>query len=450
MTTDESNKAAFLQALLTSPGERQQVEYKSAVPFDENTDFGLKLVKHILGMANTGGGWIVIGYDDSTLQPDPDHSAESAATYDTTRISQAVNSCVERGQSIRLSIDLPIHPETSLSHQVIQVEGFDRTPLICRSTKSASDTGEQVLQSGRVYIRRPGAATSEVRTQSDWDELLKRVVSRRRDEFLQEFADLFRRLSMGDATPQEDSMTRLNIWREEQYNASGIRESVVDGGAYMESAHILVRQQGQEWDLTDLRKAASSERWVHYLNGIIPKQDGIEVRIEQSGSFLLPEYWHLDKRGSCYYSGLMREDFESPGFSSSGGHPERMLWLDLAIHRIGLELWTSAALYRELGVSPDEPYLFLIKHAGLEERTIYAYRPFDFLPPYPQKSKEPSHLWQREVTQDIVRSQLIDLTHEIANSLSGLFGFTQVPKSLVMNLLGKSHTYSGQRLVPSG
>ena len=177
MTTNTNDEAAFRQALLTSPGERQGVEYKSAIAFDDNTEFGLKLIKHVLGMANTGGGWIVIGYDDVSLRPDSNHSAEIAATYDTTRLSDVVNRYVERGQLVRLSVFKETHPETQLIHPEVQVDGIERTPFICRSTKSASDTGEQVLESGKVYIRRPGAATSEIRNIGDWDDLLKLCVS---------------------------------------------------------------------------------------------------------------------------------------------------------------------------------------------------------------------------------------------------------------------------------
>ena len=120
MTTSADESAAFRQALLTSPGERQGVEYKSAIPFNDNTDFGLKLIKHILGMANTGGGRIVIGYDDDNLQPDPKHSEGIATTYDTTLLSQAVNSSIHRGQSIKLSVFKETHPETQLTHPEIQ------------------------------------------------------------------------------------------------------------------------------------------------------------------------------------------------------------------------------------------------------------------------------------------------------------------------------------------
>ena len=302
------------------------------------------------------------------------------------------------------------------------------------------------MQSGKVYTRRPGAATSEIRSIEDWDGLLKLCVSQRRDEFLQEFADLFRRMSSAVATPHESSTTRFDTWRGERRDDSGIQELLGDGHGYMEAAQMLIRPQSSEWGLPDLRKAAISVRWP-YIDRITAKQDGVEVRIVPTGSLLLPEYWYLSKGGSCYFSGPLREDHDAPGFWSSDGHPEKMLWVDLAIHRIGLELFWSAALYKELNVPPDEPYLFSIKYGGLRGRTIYVYRPDILHTPYPATSQEDYRVWQKEVTQDLVRSQLTELTHEIANSLFELFGFTHFGIGLVARLLSRSRTNTGQSLI---
>ena len=112
MTTDQSDGADFRKSLLTSPGERQDVEYKSAISFDDNTAFGLRLVKHILGMANVGGGWIVVGYKDGPLRVDHNHSQEIAATYDTTRLSAAVDKYIHGDRGIRLTVLMETHPKT--------------------------------------------------------------------------------------------------------------------------------------------------------------------------------------------------------------------------------------------------------------------------------------------------------------------------------------------------
>ncbi len=56
ITYERANAAAFRQRLLTHPGERQDVDYKSSVTFGTDDSFSLKLIRHIQGMANAGGG----------------------------------------------------------------------------------------------------------------------------------------------------------------------------------------------------------------------------------------------------------------------------------------------------------------------------------------------------------------------------------------------------------
>ena len=54
----------FLRQLVKYPKETAQAEYKRAVLFKERDDFSAKLVRHILGHANAGGGYLIIGFDE--------------------------------------------------------------------------------------------------------------------------------------------------------------------------------------------------------------------------------------------------------------------------------------------------------------------------------------------------------------------------------------------------
>ena len=215
MTHEQPEEAQFRRALLRSPGERQDVDYKASVTLGADDEFALKLIKHIQGMANNGGGWIVIGYDDKTRAPDGNHSEEVAASYDPTTLSGAVNSTVERGQQIRLTVHQERHPDSGLPHPIIQVRGFERVPFVCRTTRQAADTGVLVLQQGKVYIRRPGAATSEVSTSHDWEELIERCLQQRRDEFLTEFQDLFRRMTSPEGAAPSGTAADFETWVDE-------------------------------------------------------------------------------------------------------------------------------------------------------------------------------------------------------------------------------------------
>lgn len=207
MVYDPTEADTFRRRLLESPGERQGVEYKSSAPFDGESDFSLKLLKHIQGMTNGGGGYIVIGFTETGIkpyEPDPKHTNETAKTYDPTAIAKAVNSSVARGQSIVLSV----HPTEfkGLFYPIIAVQPFERHPVVCRSDKDG------ILRKGAVYVRRPGAETSEVSTPQDWEALINRCVERRRDEFADQFRGMLDALNGRPA--QQDVVEKHDDWIE--------------------------------------------------------------------------------------------------------------------------------------------------------------------------------------------------------------------------------------------
>ena len=441
MTTDQSGMAGFRKSLLTSPGERQDVEYKSAIPFGDDTAFGLRLVKHIVGMANVGGGWIVIGFSDDTLQVDLNHSQEIAATYDTTRLSASVDKHIHGDQRIRLTVFMENHPMTQLPHPVIQVEGFERTPFICRSTKGVSDGNRPILQTGKVYIRRPGAATSEIQTPSEWEDLLRRCVSQRRDEFLSEFVDLFRRMNAGDATPVGDTKDALNEWMVKRQSDLMSKGPLPNGAGYMESGQVLIHPRDSRWNLQELRKAAVSAKLPYterFDNSqLVPAEGGIESRTDPRPR-VGTDYWHLAQDGAYFSSAFFREDYEAPLFSSSLGHPKKSLWFDLAIFRIARALLHGAHLYEELGIAPNESFPLAIKHRGLYRRTLYtSVLDYPSFIDFRRTSNVDAHEWQGEVTIDLIRGQLVQLVHDIANSLFVRFEFAEVSMSLVDHSISK-------------
>lgn len=217
MAYESTEAAEFRQSLLTTPSERRDVEYKASMRFANNDRFSLNLIKQIQGVANTDGGWIVIGLvqtEDNNFIPDPSHTDDVCASYEITALSQQVNSRVHRGQQVDLTVYFESHPETGLRYPVIRVKEFERTPYVCRSDVQAVDTGERILRNGAVYIRRPGAETSEVANPSDWNELIARCVRRRRDEFLSEFRDLFGRMTSAEV-PETPPDQGLAEWTEE-------------------------------------------------------------------------------------------------------------------------------------------------------------------------------------------------------------------------------------------
>lgn len=113
-------------AYLRFPGETPEVDYKAAMSFRDD-DFALGLVRHILGMANAGGGSIVIGYKEDPSgkpSPDPAMTNEIAKTYDASKIAQVVERYV-RGTT-KLSIRIHKEHFEERTFPVIEVDGFER------------------------------------------------------------------------------------------------------------------------------------------------------------------------------------------------------------------------------------------------------------------------------------------------------------------------------------
>ena len=440
MTTVPDPAAAFRLALLTSPGERQNVDYKSAVAFNSNSDFGLKLIRHILAMANTGGGWIVIGYDDSTLQPDPDHSEDIAATYDSTILSQAVDACTQGDRRIVLVVFMQVNPNTGLTYPIIEVTTFERTPFICRSTKPAPNVSDPILQYGKVYIRRSQAATSEIQSLAEWEDLIATCVSQRRDEFLSEFADLYHRMSTGNPTPPASATTRLSDWVLEQRSGAMSSGDAQTASGYLECAQMLLEPPSTNWNRHILRTSSIATK-KHYQDLVRATQDGIEIRTEDFPG-IAPVLWYLEQDASCYSVCPLLEDHETPSFNSSAGHPSKSLWFDMTVHRVARALLDSAALYNAMGIPPDAPYLISIRHVGLSGRVTYASSPrYLYYIAQRQISQEDVHERVMEVTQDVVNGQIVNLTYDIIDDLFTLFNFTPVSKELIATIVEETKRY---------
>ena len=424
---NENDNALIRQSLLTSPdGERRDVEYKASVKFDPESDFGLKLVKHILGMANIGGGWIVIGHEDGSLRPDPKHTNEVTDTYDPTKLTAAVKSVVAPGQPVRLVVHRERNPRTRLVYPIIRVEGFERIPFICRSTKPNKPNQKPILQQHKVYVRTWGAETTEIQTPKDWDELIDLCVAQR--------------MVSSNATPSEDPRVALENWMDECKAASSALQSLPAGYGYMEFAQMPTRTSSGRWSRDDLwRAAAESIAWPYERAGWLksgghlrPTQEGVGLQASDTPNSP-PHALHIRSDGAFYVCvALAREDYGHPP-PVSPPPPGRPMYIDLATYRIAWMNEDGVALYEALRIVPDEPYLLCIRHSGILDRVSSIYTQEEILLNFPEyrKSRVPSHKWQEEVTLSFAKENGLDLLARIANSLFELFDFIRVPHSMI-------------------
>ena len=215
----------------------------------------------------------------------------------------------------------------------------------------------------------------------------------------------------------------------------------------LESSQQLLRSTG-DWDQRQLLTAAEQAElrntgWplgavlMGSAHAPVPTADGIECRVHRDSNEGGPgweDYWRFKNDGSYYIARVFEEEFRDPSFATSVGHPKRQLWFDVRVWRIAEVVLHSASLYRSLGIPPDEPYVLSVSHLGLMDREFWVSEGGYFVS-RGKISKVESAPWTREVTQDLVQANLVDLVLAISKRLFVLFDFEEVPRETVVKLV---------------
>jgi len=183
----ENYNPKYFLYLLQSPGESGRADYKAAVRFEEDTEFAVKIVKHILGFANSNGGYLVIGFNDSDLKMDYNLSAEVVASYDTTRLGQYVKSHISNDENVSLSVH-KIDYSGSI-FPIINIQPFKTYPYFT-SDKATRLKYDKILKKETLYYRDESARTITVANTAQFKLIIDRSVRNRQNEILIEFRSL--------------------------------------------------------------------------------------------------------------------------------------------------------------------------------------------------------------------------------------------------------------------
>lgn len=206
------NDQRYLVSLLQTPVESDKTDYKSAVSFNEREDFSLKLVKHILGFANSGGGHIVIGFKedsvDGSLKIDQGLVDDVVRSYEVTRLSSYINSIL--GNQDRIDLTISKIDFNGKIFPIIYIASFKRRPYFCKRDLSLSN-GTLVLEEGAIYIRVPGAQTVKVAGAGDWDRLISQCVEAEYETFIKRAKEVLKKEppQKGAVLPEKEALRKL-------------------------------------------------------------------------------------------------------------------------------------------------------------------------------------------------------------------------------------------------
>jgi hypothetical protein len=168
---------AELQELVDAPNETLGVEYKSWLDLT-NQEVRADIARHIAAIANHGGGYIVFGFDDSTLQYVPSPFAEK---IDRDIISSIVKKYLEPTFQCDVSVVLS---SAGNEHPIVTVPAHGAAP-ICAKTNGPMDGKKiQGIIQGQYYLRKAGPESAPITTAAEWSQVIRRCAMHERAAIL--------------------------------------------------------------------------------------------------------------------------------------------------------------------------------------------------------------------------------------------------------------------------
>ena len=178
-----------IQDLVDAPCRALEIAYKGWRNLDHAEDRA-ELARDIAALANHGGGFVVFGFDETTLGPDDTDPFRTNCTPD--RVAAIVQTYLDPPVSCEV---VTVQSETRTLHSVIRVAGHGSTP-VCVRRDGPTVGGDKLIECGAIYVRThgriasgpsigvPSPQSSKIELSQDWTPLIRRCVRRDREALM--------------------------------------------------------------------------------------------------------------------------------------------------------------------------------------------------------------------------------------------------------------------------
>ena len=438
--------------LLVDPREDLDLEVKNWLDLQGDNSHKATFAKAAMALANHGGGFILLGFDDG---PEGVTEAENRPDAMTGYSQDVVNGVVERycDPSFHCEVRFEVSPAGSV-FPVVKVPGGHSVPV--RAKRSAPE--DKIFRQNDIYVRKPGPRSEVPRSAQEWDELLSRCLENRRDEL----ASLIRRVLAGlEPRPQpQDPDERLDRWAQECFGrwselVEGLPPDVgarfphghysfayeVVGGAgnmaLQELPHILrasvVRHSGWPPFWYPTRKGiepypfdGAVECW---LGG-----DEEEAAVEHDAAYA--DFWRIAPDALAYLIRGYQEDGSEMDRGGRRVEPGTVFDVTLPVWRAG-EALLHAARFGDKLLGCPVTIRFAAYYTGLSGRSLVSLANSRRLVSREYVSRSGSIRRVVEAESEAIAANLPEIVHELLAPLYALFGFFKLPTRLVAEELEK-------------
>ena len=439
--------ALQLDALINDLREGLQVEVKNWLNGLTSANDKARLAKEIIALSNNGGGFIFIGFDDEEPHApiQPADIERSAFTQDN--ISGLVNSYVSPPCQCELHYLRQL--EGAISHPVIVVPGGHRTPVFAR--RGAPDNN--ILDNGKVYVRRPGGNSEHARTQDDWEKLLERLVKARQSDQLNAIREI---LSPSQATEvSAESGEVLNDWIDDCLNRWRERTVALDDDdprrfntGYWYVAYILdsfhapsLVELRQQMDLGMPKYSGWPPFTFLHRPDRRPQAFGesIEAWMGADDDGHHSDYWRVTRDGKAFLLRPMQEDSPDYGSNVTPGPPRPTFDWVLPIFRM-TEVLKQLESFAHQNDSRDSNFDLAITYVGTAGRTLWRVdREFWLDECGPCISEEISNRIRASVPE--LEFNLNELLWKLLQPIYAQFDFADLERELIDRVVTKVNEY---------
>lgn len=443
----------YVQRLVDDPRERLEFEVKNWI--EPGTDEGeAKIVKACLAMRNHGGGFLIIGFNNKTYQPEPEPDYDPRTAFDTDK----VNALVNRYASERFEVVVHFPTRDGRTFPVLEAERGVEVPVATRrelTTTDSSGATKTLVKRNAFYVRSLEANNTPSTTEAgpqDYRPLVKTCFDNREADIgsflrrhLGERGGEVERVFSGEGERRNPALEMLDSGRG---RFQGLLEqrgrSLPDVGSW-EVGACLSPQLGYQDPTQD---------FLTRLDAVNPRYTGMPLWLDSTGfhdrdswpyvlddgwqASIKPEsaFWRIETEGNFYLFNPLRDDTRDFLSSPNAPQPGTALELVLMVRDVTHALGVLRAFCERLGTDGevDEEAVLDVafRWSGLEGRRLSTWH-------HPERFfDDPSAVAaQNEVTStlrlpvDTPESALPGYVQAATGKLFAAFGGQSIPRETI-------------------
>lgn len=415
--------------LILHPYESKEHDFKGPMAWNGvDKKACCELVKDILAMANTKGGFIVIGVEETGNGFIP--SGLTSAQL-TSFQSEEINRFIQRYAEPPINTTLSKVEHGEKSFVIINIPQFSNIPHICKKDYPG------VLTTPTLYVRTDNNESAPIATTSDFHALIESAIVKREQSLLTAIRSVLKGYEPNIEQRQtineqyeKQIVFAVNAFEEKnplkQKNYTGYREvTFFPSSSYGE-------QRFEVQKLKEALKQASVDfrGWPFIFVSRDPKdlyviQDGIEslVSFPDFNSNDRADFWRIYTSGLFYHKSLMWEESQyrkqtgviDIKYVLSKKHKGPTMDFIALTYHVAEAINALTLLYTALDMT-EEPITAIFKVKGTEDRMLTSYAPGRFLS-MPYIARIPEIVEERTYSLNEWKAGIIDLSIDVIKAI---------------------------------